>query len=146
MKKDTPTDIGLLLVRIGIGITMTYAGLGKAFGLFGGTGLEGFVAFMGSQGVPPIAAYCAVASELLGGLGVMFGFLSRIAAASIVATMAYATYFNFQKVLGGTVPMNEQVSTVMNSGIYLLLALAILIAGPGRLSMDAAIFKKNSRK
>lgn len=146
MKKDTPTDIGLLLVRLGLGLVMVHAGAGKLFGFDGGPGSEMFIAGMAKSGVPAIAAWCAIVAEFFGGLGVLFGLLTRIAAGGIALTMRYATFTKLQPIIAGTAEQGKAFNDVMGPGIYLLLAIAVVCMGPGRASFDAALFTKKPRK
>ncbi|CAI7973803.1 putative oxidoreductase [Frankia sp. Hr75.2] len=86
------TDIGLLLLRLGLGLTMAAHGSQKLFGWFGGGGLDGTGQFFGMSGYPTGRAMAVIAglSETLGGLGLVFGVLTPLAAAAIVGTMINA--------------------------------------------------------
>lgn len=145
MKRETTADLALLLVRLGVGAVMVYAGAGKLFGFDGGPGPEGFVGYMRSAGVPEWAAWCAIISEFFGGLGLIFGFLTRIASASVVATMDFATWTKLQPILAKASDAGK-FSDVMDPGIYLILSLAILIAGAGQFSLDQMVFGKKSKR
>src|SRR5687768_8365806 len=77
------TDIGLLILRIGVGAAILQAGLIKAFD-FGAT-----VSFMESDGwrLPKFAAFMVTASETLGGIGLLVGALTPLAACAVIAAM-----------------------------------------------------------
>lgn len=145
MKRESTADLALLLVRLGVGAMMVYAGAGKLFGFDGGPGHEGFVSYMRSSGVPEWAAWCAIISEFFGGLGLVFGFLTRIAAASLVATMGFATWTKIQPILANA-PDAGKFSDVMGPGIYLILSIALLLAGAGQFSLDQMVFGKKSKR
>lgn len=73
-------SIGPFLIRMGLGAVFAAHGGQKVFGLFGGGGLEATVQGFVSMGSPEWVGYAVSLGELLGGLGIFFGFLTRIAA------------------------------------------------------------------
>lgn len=80
--QDRPAvNVGLLVIRIVLGIIFLAHGAQKMFGAFGGPGLEGTVQFLGPIG------YLVAIGEFFGGLGILLGFLSRFSAASLVVIM-----------------------------------------------------------
>ncbi|AMD55555.1 DoxX family protein [Mycolicibacterium fortuitum subsp. fortuitum DSM 46621 = ATCC 6841 = JCM 6387] len=74
------TDTGLLLLRIATGATMLQAGLIKAFDF--GTA----VGFMESSGwrLPAFGAFMVTAAETLGGIGLLLGILTPLAACAVI--------------------------------------------------------------
>ncbi|MFE6920911.1 DoxX family protein [Nocardia sp. NPDC057663] len=88
----TPTDAGLLVLRLGVGATMFAHGTQKLFGWFDGGGLAGTEKFFAAKGYPMADAFAVVAglSEALGGLGLILGLLTPLAAAAILGTMLNA--------------------------------------------------------
>ena len=119
-------DKALLLVRLAIGIPFIFHGAQLAFGAFSGPGLAGFVK-MGHMPLP--VAVLVAYGEFLGGLGVLFGVLTRLASASILLIMLGAICLVH-------LPHGYSVS---DQGIeypltHVLLTLALLIAGPGAYS------------
>src|SRR5262249_11647459 len=117
----------LLSARVIVGGIFMAHGAQKLFGAFGGPGLSTIVTMMGPLG------YFVSIGEFFGGLGLIFGFLSRFSAASIILIM-----------LGAIGMVHSQFGFFMNwtgkqagEGFeYHLLAIGILlpiaIAGPGR--------------
>jgi len=85
-------DLGLLLVRIIIGLAMAAHGSQKLFGWFGGYGLKGTGHFMESLGFRPGVAFATLSGlgEFAGGLLVLFGFLGPIGPAIVIAVMTVA--------------------------------------------------------
>ena len=81
----TNNGYGMLWVRLPLGISMVMHGWGKV------TAVPGFLQYCDNLGIPPWLAYCAMAGEFLGGLGVLFGCLSRMAAFGVGTVMAVAT-------------------------------------------------------
>ncbi len=138
----TSDDIGAFVARITLGVVMLPHGLQKLLGLFGGAGYSGTVEFFVSGGIPAFIAILIIIGESFGAIGLIAGFLSRLAALGITAIM-----------LGAIVTVHLQNGFFMNWGgtaagegfEYHLLAvglgLIVLIKGGGIWSVDRAISK-----
>ena len=87
-----PSDLGLLLLRVAVGLTMAAHGTQKLFGWFHGGGLTGTGQFFTASGYPAGKTMAAIAglSETLGGLGLTVGLFTPLAAAAVVGTMINA--------------------------------------------------------
>jgi putative oxidoreductase len=85
-------DVGILLLRIVLGIVFMGHGAQKTFGWFGGKGLRGHIALMEKMNAHPAPFWALVNAlgELLGGLGILFGLLTPFAAAAIIGSMLVA--------------------------------------------------------
>ncbi|KUI14114.1 DoxX family protein [Mycobacterium sp. GA-1285] len=131
--RDTVTDIGLLILRIGIGAAILQAGLIKAFD-FGTT-----VGFMESAGwrLPGLAAFMVTAAETLGGVGLIFGALTPLAACAVVASMLDAWAVNVSQSAFWSEPFNAPF--LIGIG-----AAALLFVGAGAYSVDAKVFGRVS--
>lgn len=96
MKKlfATQDSIGLLVLRLFVGITFTVHGADKLFGAFGGRGISDFAGVLASLGLPhpTLQAYLAGGSEFFGGLFLVLGFLTRLAALPPMAVMLVAIF------------------------------------------------------
>ncbi|WP_219835549.1 DoxX family protein [Paenibacillus sp. R14(2021)] len=81
--------LGLLLIRLVVGLTLAAHGSQKLFGWFGGYGLKSTGSWMASIGLRPgiIIALLAGLAELTGGLLFALGLWMPVAAAIIVLTM-----------------------------------------------------------
>lgn len=66
-------DVGLLIIRVALGLTVAAHGAQKLFGWFGGGGLKGTGQFFEMSGYPSGETMAAIAglSEILGGLGLV---------------------------------------------------------------------------
>src|ERR1051325_12077195 len=84
--------IGLLVLRLIIGIVMAGHGAQKLFGWPGGYGREGTGGYFAGLGFRPgrFFAFAAGASELLGGILTALGFLGPIGPALMLAPMIVA--------------------------------------------------------
>ncbi|WP_144480085.1 DoxX family protein [Cytobacillus oceanisediminis] len=130
-------DLGLLIIRLVIGILFIGHGAQKLFGWFGGYGLKGTGGWFDSIGMKPgvtLALFAGLA-ELLGGILLAAGLFTPLAALMIVGTMLMAIL----KVHGP----NGLWST-SNGYEYNLTLIAVTIGlaliGPGRYAIDAILF------
>jgi putative oxidoreductase len=130
-------DRGLLFLRVAIGLVFVVHGWQKAF-LMGPDGVAGF---FGSIGIPfPYAnAIFITGLELVGGLAVIAGALTRVVAPLLASTMAVAIW---------TVHLANGFS--VGSGGYefalvLLLAnLSLAMMGAGAHSVDALVARRRA--
>jgi putative oxidoreductase len=85
-------DLAILILRVGLGVMFAAHGAQKVFGAFGGPGIEGFSQALTGMGFKPalLWAYLAAYTELLGGLFIIAGFLTRISAALLFIVMMVA--------------------------------------------------------
>jgi len=132
----TDAGWGPLALRLPIGIIFVAHGAQKLFGAFGGYGLEGTGQFMASLGLTPgyLMALLAGSAEFFGGLALLFGVLVRPAAAALAFAMLVAIF---------SVHIDKGLFMANNGyefGLALLAAaVALLISGAGRLSVDATL-------
>ena len=132
-----PTDIALLVLRLTLAIVLWPHGAQKALGLFGGPGITATVAGLsGHMGLPAIVVYLVIAVEFLGPIALVLGVLTRLAALGIAVDMACAAFLVH---LPNGFFMNfagNQKGEGVEYFIYAVgVALAILIAGPGRIAL-----------
>ena len=85
-------DIGFLLLRLTVGLTLAAHGSQKLFGWFGGYGLDGTGQFFEALGFRPGRRHALMAGlvEFGGGLLLALGFLTALGAllvASVMLTM-----------------------------------------------------------
>ena len=128
--------LGLLVVRLVVGLLFVGHGAQKLFGWFGGYGPKGTGGWLESIGVKPGVAMAIVAGlmELVGGLLFAAGLLTPLAAVLIVMTMLVAIV----KVHG----QNGLWATANGYEYNLVLAaiaIGIALTGAGQFSLDALI-------
>lgn len=139
---DTRDDVGLLIARLALGIVILPHGLQKTLGLFGGAGFSGTMGFFTQEGLPSILAFLIIIGESFGALGLIIGFLSRLAAFGISLIMLGAT---FMVHLPNGFFMNW-FGTKQGEGfefhiLAIGLGLVILIGGGGKWSVDKLLVK-----
>lgn len=137
------TDAGWshLLLRLTLALVIFPHGAQKVLGWFGGHGLEGTMGFFTQTlGIPYPLALLAVIAEFLGPLALAAGFLSRVAAFGIAVEMAVAVFLVHR-------PNGFFMNWTGNQGgegfeyhlLVIGLALAVMIWGAGRASVDRAL-------
>jgi len=135
-------ELSLLIVRVIVGVIFAIHGAQLMFGAFGGPGLAKMGETMGVLG------YLVSIGEFFGGLGLIFGFLSRFSAASLIVIMggAIAMVHGQHGFFLGTGPESTLATAGYEYNLALIGLLApILIAGPGRISIGRLLFPKSAR-
>ena len=85
---STDNDSATAILRVVLGIIFFAHGAQKMLGWFGGYGFTGTMGFFtGVLHIPAPFAFLAICAEFFGGLGLIFGFLTRIAALGIFGEM-----------------------------------------------------------
>ena len=127
-------DVGVLLVRLGVGATLAAHGGQKVFGWFGGPGLDATAAGFEAMGFRPgrANALAAGASEIGSGALLAVGLASPAAGAAAAGTMIVAS------AVTGANGFFAQKGGYEYSAILGLTAVGVALAGPGRLSLDHA--------
>jgi putative oxidoreductase len=131
----TAVDLSLLILRVIVGVIFMAHGAQKLFGAFDGMGLAKTVEVMGGGPLP----YLVTIGEFFGGVGLVFGFLSRFSAASLIVIM-----------IGAIVKVHWAGGFFAPKGFEYNLALIglllpILLCGPGRFSIGKYFLPKSSR-
>jgi putative oxidoreductase len=85
-------ELGLLLLRLVVGLGFAAHGAQKLFGAFGGHGIAGTAGFFEQIGLRPGRphAWAAGGAELVGGLLIALGLLTPVAAAALIGVMTAA--------------------------------------------------------
>src|SRR5438876_4332102 len=88
---NTTDDYIMTLLRLALGIVFFAHGAQKVLGWFGGFGFRATLGFFTQQmHIPGVLAVLAIAAKFLGGMGLMIGFLSGVAAFGIATSMVVA--------------------------------------------------------
>lgn len=122
-------DLGLLVLRFAVGASMLQSGIPKALDL------EKTAANLDDSGwrLSTVAAYMLSGAEALGGLGLLLGLVTPLAACAVIAAMIDAWAVNVAGTAFWSDPFN----------IPFLLAFAattVLCTGAGAYSIDAKAF------
>lgn len=123
-------DVSLLILRITGGALMLTHGIGKIAPLFGSDPIQ-FPDPIGLGATTSLAM--AVFAEVVCAILLILGFATRFAAIPLLITMLVAVL-----VVHVADPFARQELPLLYASIYLV----ILIAGPGKFSIDNMIFNK----
>lgn len=135
---DRPAvNVSLLVVRVVVGVIFAAHGSQKMFGWFGGPGLEAMAKMMG------FLAYPVSVGEFFGGVGLIFGFLSRFSAASLILIMLGAIALVHGK-QGFFLHPPEAMGFEYNLALIGLL-FPVLLAGPGAINLGRYFLPKSAR-
>lgn len=137
----TDDNTATVILRVVLGLVFFAHGAQKMLGWYGGWGFSATMGFFtGRMHIPASLAFLAIAAEFFGGLGLIFGFLTRVAAFGIginmiVAIVTVHSGFGFF--------MNWTGAQKGEGFEYHLLVLAmsvfLMIRGAGALSVDRTL-------
>jgi putative oxidoreductase len=126
--------LGLLILRLGLGVIMGAHGLQHLFGAFGGPGVGGFahvLEMFGYHKQTTLLSWITGVTEVAGGALVLVGLFTPLAAAGLLAVAANVVYAKFH---GG---FFEGDGKGFEFELLLgLVALALVFTGSGRISLE----------
>ncbi|ORW13329.1 DoxX family protein [Mycobacterium lacus] len=130
--------LGLLILRVGLGVVLGAHGLQKLFGWWDGQGLTGFKHSLSDVGYQhaDVLAYVSAGGEIAAGVLLVLGLFTPLAAAGalaflingLLATLAARPHPHFSYFLPDG--HEYQISLIV-------MAVAVILAGPGRYGLDA---------
>jgi putative oxidoreductase len=132
-------DLGLLILRLGVGAILIVHGLQKAFGLWGGPGLNGWEDSLSTMGFKyaDILSYVATGGQIAAGVLLVLGLFTPVAAAG---TLAYLVTGLLAEAMAAH--EDARLASFLTDGheykVFLACAVAaIVLTGPGRYGFDA---------
>jgi putative oxidoreductase len=142
---ETNDDIAGFVLRVLLGVVMFPHGAQKLLGWFGGYGFSGTMGFFtGKLGIPAVFAFLVIMSEFFGSLALIAGAITRLAAFGVGCVM-----------LGATLMVHLPHGFFMNWAgkqqgegfefhlLAMAIAVALMIIGGGRWSIDGLLTRKN---
>lgn len=131
---DGGTDVGLLVMRLGLGAVLMAHGAQKLFGWFGGAGIEGTAAGMESMGFEPgrESAIASAIGETGGGALLALGLATPAAGAAAAGAMAAASSVHWEH---GLFSQQGGFEFPLLLGLG---AVGLGLTGAGSLSLDEA--------
>jgi putative oxidoreductase len=137
----TENDAATAILRLALGVVFFAHGAQKMLGWFGGSGFSGTMSFFTeTMHIPAVLAFLAIAAEFFGGLGLIVGLLSRVAALGITVNMVVAiamvhhqfgffmNWFGAQKGEGYEYHL-----------LVIAMAVLVILRGAGAVSLDRAL-------
>jgi len=136
----TANDYSLTVLRLVLGAVFVVHGAQKMLGWFGGYGYHATMAGFTGRGIPAFLAFLAIAAEFFGGIGLIVGLLSRVAALGILCNMVVAiaavhAKFGFFMNWAG----NQKGEGYEYHLLAMAICFAIALKGSGALSLDRVI-------
>ena len=137
---STLDSFGPTVLRLLLTVVFTVHGARETFGLFGGPGWAATLAHWTSAeglNMPYSVAAGILATEIVGAMGLLLGFLTRLAAAGIFSAMVVAAISALHPT-GGILASQGIEYTLTLAAV----ALALMFMGGGRFSFDKAITRQ----
>jgi putative oxidoreductase len=133
-------DLGLLILRVGLGTVLVAHGLQKLFGWWGGQGLTGFKNSLSDAGYrhAEILSYVSAGGEIVAGVLLVLGLFTPLAAAGALAYLINGLLAGIS-----TPPHSRSFSFFLPHGheyeiTLIVVAAAVILAGPGRYGFDGS--------
>lgn len=142
---QTQDDAGSLIMRVLLGVVFFPHGAQKVFGWFGGYGFSGTMSmFTDKMGIPVFFAFLAIMAESLGSVALITGCLTRIAAFGIACVMSVAIFtVHLQNGFFMNWSGSQKGEGFEFHILAIALALALMVKGGGKWSVDRAISNKS---
>lgn len=132
-------DLGLLLLRVAIGLVFVGHGLQKAFGWWGGQGIDGFRIGLSDAGYQHagLLAYLGTGAQIAAGVLLILGLFTPLAAAGALAYLINSLFVVLaaQQQDGHVVVFGS--GGIEYSAVLIVAVAAIILVGPGRYGFDA---------
>lgn len=140
----TDNDVASLVLRIFLAVVFFPHGAQKVLGWFGGYGFAGtYNAFTAQMGIPGFLVLLVFAAEFLGPLGLMLGLMTRAAAAGIMSVMLVAVpMLHWQHGFFMNWFGNQKGEGYEYHLLVIAIAIALVIKGGGKWSLDGALSEK----
>jgi len=144
---STSDDRILTLTRLVLGVVFFAHGAQKMLGWFGGFGFHATMGFFTHMGMPAALAFLIISTEFFGGLGLIVGLLTRIAALGITGLMLGAIFMVhlpngfFMNWMG-----NQKGEGFEYHLLAIGLAVALLVRGAGAFSLDRLLSGSSVRE
>ena len=132
-------NLGLLVLRVGLGAVLIAHGLQKLFGWWGGSGVTGFKNSLSDVGYQhaDILAYVSAGGETVAGVLLVLGLFTPVAAAGALAFLINGLLATIS-----AKPHSHTFTFFLPEGheyqiTLIVLAVAVILSGPGRYGLDA---------
>jgi putative oxidoreductase len=132
---DRVPDLAMLLARLVLGVLFIDHGMQKYNGKGGLASFEGFLRSLKNVPAPALTSYVVPALEVVGGIALIAGLVTRVVALLLAGEMAVTGFL----VKGHD--LDQPLVSKVGAGVeldlvYLALLVAVLLIGPGRASID----------
>ncbi len=135
LSSNTSLELGLFLIRVGIGLVFVIHGWGKITNMEQWHWLGSQMSHVGITFLPALWGFLAAATEFFGGLCLVFGFATRFAAALLAFVMFVAVLYHLKN--------GDAFKTYSHALSLFLVFAGLLLSGPGKFSLDHIIHGKS---
>ncbi len=130
MNIEKLTSFAPLTIRMMMGIAFIIHGFPKL------GNIEGIQGYFAAVGIPPELALPLALLEVMGGIALLLGIATRIASILFIVEM-----------IGAIIMVNASIGFIVGGGLELDLllmsiAISLLISGPGKMSIERDILKR----
>jgi len=132
MNKEQLQNLGLLILRIPLGVIFLAHGLQKLAGVFGGAGIEGTTRMMQGLGFAPpeVWAWILASGETIGGFFLILGILPRLSS-TVISVIIVVAIGKVHAAKGFFMSQGGYEYQMMLLGA----ALSIILTGSGKYSL-----------
>lgn len=127
---DRKIDLGLLILRLGLGVMMILHGVAKI-----SNGLGGIEAVLAAQNLPSWIAYGVYVGEIIAPLFMIVGYYTRLASLVFVVNMIVAVALVHPNDI--FVLTNTGGWAIEMQGLYILGALTLVFTGTGKYAIGS---------
>ena len=140
----TRDDFALTVLRLVLGIIFLAHGCQKMLGWFGGYGFSGTMNFFTQEmHIPAVFAFLAIAAEFFGGLGLVLGVLTRVAAFGVAVNMLVAVIMvHSPNGLFMNWSGQQKGEGIEFHLLVIAMTVVLMISGAGALSGDRVLSQK----
>lgn len=128
MKKNN--DLGLLVLRMSVGILMLIHGIAKLDG-----GIRFIISMLESKGIPSFIAYGVLVGEVLAPIAIIIGFRTRISSSILAFNCLVAILLAHQNDILSLSPHGGWAAELI--GLYLFGAIALIFTGGGKYAISS---------
>ncbi|HEX4971233.1 MAG TPA: DoxX family protein [Steroidobacteraceae bacterium] len=125
----TNADLGRLALRVALGGLILFHGIAKLMG-----GIDPITGLVTAMGLPAFVAYGVYVGEIVAPVLVIVGWYSRLGSLLIAINMVFALALAHRAELFKLAPSGGYALELQV--LYLVVALALVLMGPGRYSMN----------
>ena len=132
-------DFGLMLLRLALGVVFIAHGLQKAFGWWGGGGLDAFKTTLSEAGYEHagVLTYVGAGAQIAAGVLLVLGLFTPLAAAVALGLLVNSALMSFdsQRRDGGLLIFGSAATEYLLT--LSVVAAVVILVGPGRYGFDA---------
>ena len=142
---QTDNTTGFLFLRFSLGIVMFFHGAQKALGWFGGPGYEKTIEIFTTQyGFSAVVAILIIGVEFIGSIGLIIGFLTRLAALGIAVNIGICAIMNHVQHGFFMNWFGKQIGEGYEYHILVVgICFALIVKGAGTLSIDRLLSRND---